>query len=211
LAQLPQGAWLHLPMACEEATLQMLHRLVTDHADKLSGVVLGSVGQLGMRWPVPYGAGSGIPVMNRRAAALLLEQGCAFVTASAELSGQETAVLLAGQPPILVPAYGYAQLMLLHHCPARTYLGLDKGHADCKLCDVRSPEALQGTVLTDRKGVSFPLLRQRLPEGCLVRLMNALPTDNLARVKAAGYAPLIELTLEGGESSTSGHWNRPVE
>ena len=41
--------------------------------------------------------------------------------------------------------------------------------------------------------------------------MNALPTDNLARVKAAGYAPLIELTLEGGDGSTSGHWNRPVE
>lgn len=211
LAQLPQGAWLHLPMACEEATLQMLHRIVTDHAHKLGGVVLGSVGQLGLEWPVPYGAGSGIPVMNRRAAALLFEQGCAFVTASAELSGAETAVLMAGQPPILVPAYGYAQLMLLHHCPARTYLGLDKGHAACRLCDVHSPDALQGTVLTDRKGVAFPLLRQRLPEGCLVRLMNALPTDNLARVKAAGYAPLIELTLEGGEASTSGHWNRPVD
>ena len=211
LAQLPQGAWLHLPMACEEATLQMLHRIVTDHAHKLGGVVLGSVGQLGLEWPVPYGAGSGIPVMNRRAAALLFEQGCAFVTASAELSGAETAVLMAGQPPILVPAYGYTQLMLLHHCPARTYLGLDKGHAACRLCDVHSPDALQGTVLTDRKGVAFPLLRQRLPEGCLVRLMNALPTDNLARVKAAGYAPLIELTLEGGEGSTSGHWNRPVD
>ena len=26
-------------------------------------------------------------------------------------------------------------------------------------------------------GHRFPLLRQRLPEGCLVRLMNALPTE----------------------------------
>jgi len=133
------------------------------------------------------------------------------VTASCELSGLETARLMAGQPPILVPAYGYTQLMLLHHCPARTYLGLNKGHKDCRLCDVDSPDALRGTTLIDRKGVAFPLLRQRLPEGCLVRLMNALPTDNLARVKAAGYAPLIELTLEGGGEATSGHWNRPVE
>ena len=211
LPQLPRGTWLHLPMACEEATLQMLHRLVTAHASHLGGVVLGSVGQLGLKWPVPYGAGSGIPVMNRRAAALLFEQGCAFATASCELSGMETAGLMQGQPPILVPAYGYAQLMLLHHCPARTYLGLSKGHAACKLCDVNSPDALQGTTLTDRKGVAFPLLRQRLPEGCLVRLMNALPTDNLAKVKAAGYAPLIELTLESGQEATSGHWNRPVE
>ncbi len=211
LDKLPRGAWLHLPMACEEATLHMLHQLVGDYANKLGGVVLGSVGQLGLKWPVAYGAGSGIPVMNRRAAALLFEQGCAFVTASQELTGQETAVLMAGQPPIYVPAYGYAQLMLLHHCPARTYLGLDKGHAACRMCDVNDGNALQGTVLVDRKGVAFPLLRQRLPEGCLVRLMNALPTDNLARVKAAGYAPLIELTLEGGEGSTSGHWNRPVD
>ncbi len=211
LPRLPRGTWLHLPMACEEATLQMLHRLVAEHADHLGGVVLGSVGQLGLAWPVAYGAGSGIPVMNRRAASLLLEQGCAFVTASCELSGMETARLMAGQPPILVPAYGYTQLMLLHHCPARTYLGLEKGHKDCRLCDMNAPDALRGTVLTDRKGVSFPLLRQRLPEGCLVRLMNALPTDNLARVKAAGYTPLIELTLEGGGEATSGHWNRPVE
>ena len=211
MAKLPEGAWLHLPMACEEATLQMLHRIVTGHAHRLGGVVLGSVGQLGLKWPVAYGAGSGIPVMNRRAAALLFEQGCAFVTASAELSGQETAALMAGEPPILVPAWGYTQLMLLHHCPARTYLGLDKGHAACRLCDVHSPDALENTVLTDRKGVAFPLLRQRLPEGCLVRLMNALPTDNLARVRAAGYAPLIELTLEAGGDATSGHWNRPVE
>lgn len=211
LTSLPGGAWLHLPMACEEATLQMLHRLVTEHAHRLGGVVLGSVGQLGLKWPVAYGAGSGIPVMNRRAGALLLEQGCTFVTASPELSGQELSTLMAGQPPVLVPAYGYTQLMLLHHCPARTYLGLAKGHAACYMCDVGDPNALQGTSLVDRKGVAFPLLRQRLPEGCLVRLMNALPTDNLCRVKAAGYTPLIELTLDGGENATSGHWNRPVE
>lgn len=211
LAALPKGAWLHLPMACEEATLHMLHRLVTEHAHRLGGIVLGSVGQLGLAWPVPVGAGSGIPVMNRRAATLLLEQGCTFVTASPELSGQELSTLMAGQPPILVPAYGHTQLMLLHHCPARTFLGLKKGHAACRMCDTGDPNALKGTVLTDRKGVAFPLLRQRLPEGCLVRLMNAFPTDNLARARAAGYSPLIELTLEGSESTTSSHWNRPVE
>ncbi len=211
LAALPQGTWLHLPMACQEATLHMLRRLVTEHASRLGGVVLGSVGQLGLDWGVPFGAGSGIPVMNRQAAAFLLEQGYTFATASPELSGGELATLMAGQPPIRVPACGHAQLMLLHHCPARTLLGLRSGHAACRMCDEHSPNALEGTALIDRKGVAFPLLRQRLPEGCLVRLMNALPTDNLSRVKAAGYAPLIELTLEGGEGATSGHWNRPVE
>lgn len=227
LSDVPQGTWLHLPMACEQATLEALRAFVAAHTDRLGGVVLGSVGQLGLDWPLPYGAGSGVPVMNRRAAQLLLEQGCAFVTASVELTGQETAVLMAGHPPIAVMAYGSAQLMLLHHCPARTSLGLEKGHAACRLCDDGDSRALKDSALIDRMGASFPLLRLRLPEGCLVRLMNSLPTDNLSRVRAAGYAPVMELTDEtggsleeamavwrGGKASrpvTGGHWNRPVE
>ena len=82
LDSLTPGDWLQLPTVCEESTLQMLHRMVTEYADRLGGVVLGSIGQLGMDWPVPMGAGSGIPVMNRRAAAMLLDMGCQFVTAS---------------------------------------------------------------------------------------------------------------------------------
>lgn len=227
LADWPEGVWLHLPMACEQATLEQIRQFVVTHQDRLGGVVLGSVGQLGMDWPVPVGAGEGVPMMNRRAADLLLHAGCEFVTASCELSGPELASLMQGRPPILVPAYGREQLMLLHHCPARTYLGLEKGHADCRMCDVHHPDALENTSLMDRKRVSFPLLRLRLPEGCLVRLMNSLPTNVLARVRKAGYAPLISLTneageelsrsvaalrgLETGERTTSGHWKNPVE
>ena len=67
--------------------------------------------------------------------------------------------------------------MLLHHCPARTAMGLEKGHSACRMCDEGHPDALEGQVLEDRKGYRFPLLRQRLPEGCLAELMNAFPTD----------------------------------
>ena len=216
LANMPDGAWLHLPMACEEATLRMLHRFVTAHAHRIGGVVLGSVGQLGLDWPVPIGAGEGIPVMNRRAARLLFDAGCQFATASNELSAAELETLMEGHPPLLVPAYGRAQLMLLHHCPARTYLGLDSGHSDCRLCDLHAADALEGASLIDRRGYAFPLLRQRLPEGCLVRLMNSLPTDILHRARAAGWAPLITLTDESAfpppdGPATSAHWNRPVE
>ena len=72
-----------------------------------------------------------------------------------------------------------------------------------------------------------PLLRQRLPEGCLVRLMNALPTNNIRRVRQAGYSPMMVLTTENAQEAadvravmdgemrelegTSNHWNRPVE
>ena len=227
LAALADGVWLHLPMKCEQATLDMLHRFVTAHAEKLGGVVLGSVGQLGMDWPVPMGAGEGVPVTNRRTAQVLFDAGCEFATASGELSGAELATLMAGNPPLLAPAYGRAQLMLLHHCPARTYLGLDKGHADCRMCDLHHPDALEGTALIDRRSTAFPLLRQRLPEGCLVRLMNSVPTDLLGRVRSAKWPTLMTLNGEsGGELSaavrawqgektdietTSAHWNRPVE
>ena len=76
-------------------------------------------------------------------------------------------------------------------------------------------------------GTVYPLLRQRLPEGCLVRLMNALPTNNIRRVRQAGYAPMMVLTTENAQEAadvrtvmdgemrelegTSNHWNRPVE
>jgi len=227
LGPLQAGIWLHLPMKCEQSTLEMLHRFVTTHAEKLGGVVLGSVGQLGMKWPVPMGAGEGIPVTNRRAAQVLYAEGCEFVTASSELSAPELTTLMAGNPPIVVPAYGRAQLMLLHHCPARTYLGLSKGHAKCHLCDDGKADALQGTALIDRRNTAFPLLRQRLPEGCLVRLMNSVPTDIVERVRRAGWPAMMTLNGESGVEienavavwngekgrgeATSAHWNRPVE
>ena len=220
------GEWLRLPDVCEQNTLEMIHAVVEQYRGKLGGVVLGTVGQLGMDWPVPYGAGSGIPVMNRQAAALLLEEGCEFVTASPELTGKELAVLCAGNAPIAVNVYGRTQLMLLHHCPARTYLGLDRGHRDCRMCDTRSADALAGTSLEDRLGHSFPLLRLRLPEGCLVRLLNMLPAENTDRREVRfRCAELTDETPEEagrvldafaecrktGMKSTAGHWTRPVE
>ena len=227
LRAMPDGVWLQLPTVCEEKTLDLLYAFVQKNAGKLGGIVLGSVGQLGRTWNVPMGAGSGIPVMNRRAVQFLLEQGCRFVTASSELSGAELRTLMQNHPPVVVPAYGREQLMLLHHCPARTYLGLTKGHAACRMCDQHSPDALAGQTLTDRRGTVYPLLRQRLPEGCLVRLMNALPTNNIRRVRQAGYAPMMVLTTENAQEAadvravmdgemrelegTSNHWNRPVE
>ncbi|MDO4838336.1 MAG: U32 family peptidase [Clostridia bacterium] len=221
LQQLPEGVWLQLPTVCEEDTLLAIHRFVEDHQGRLGGVILGSVGQLGLDWPVPMGAGEGIPVMNRRAASFLLEQGCRFVTASPELTGEEAAALAKDHAPIVLPAYGRTRLMLLHHCPARTALGLKHGHRDCTLCDIGAAESLQGGVLTDRKGYAFPLLRQRLPEGCLIQLMNALPTDNLSKV--TGHSPMIVFTDETPDQvrqvmagrvsfpTTSGHWKRGVE
>ena len=223
LTALNRPVWLCLPTVCGDAALDMLAGLAGRFPDKLLGYVLGSVGQLGHPWPLPVAAGPGIPVMNRRAMAVLLEMGCAFVTASPELSARETAALIAGDAPALVWAYGRVRLMLLHHCPARVYLGLHTGHAACRMCDDHAPDALAGQVFTDRRGERFPLLRQRLPEGCRVELLNALPTDLRRQVSELGAAPLNVFTLEDAretaavlagqpcaEKTTTGHWNRPV-
>ena len=237
-AEMQPGDWLAMPDVCEEDTLQMLRQYTEENKELLGGVVLGSVGQLGGEWPVAFAAGPAIPVMNRQAASMLTEEGCAFVTASPELTGQELKTLLADGAPIVTTVYGRTRLMLLHHCPARTALGLAKGHAGCRMCDEGHPDALAGQVLEDRKGYRFPLLRQRLPEGCLVQLMNALPTDNIvnselriqnSELKERGLLPkAIILTTENEEESkevvnafregrktagetTSGHWKRAVE
>ena len=235
--EIQPGDWLALPDVCEEETLQALRRYTEENKELLGGVVLGSVGQLGMEWPVAFAAGSGVPVMNRQAASLLLEEGCAFITASPELTGQELKVLLVGGAPIVTTVYGRTRLMLLHHCPARTALGLKKGHAGCRMCDEGHPDALRDQVLEDRKGYRFPLLRQRLPEGCLVQLMNAFPTDNIynsqfiihsSELKECElHRALVFTTEERAETeevleafrenkkvkgeTTSGHWKRPVE
>ena len=66
LATFPNEIWLQLPTVCEEGTLQLIASFVKQHKDKVSGVVLGSVGQLGIDWSVPFAAGSGIDSGNRR-------------------------------------------------------------------------------------------------------------------------------------------------
>ncbi|MCR5565702.1 MAG: U32 family peptidase [Clostridiales bacterium] len=239
-AEMQPGDWLKLPDVCEENTLWELRTWTEKNKEMLGGIVLGSAGQLGLDWPVAYGAGPGIPVMNRQAAGLLMDEGCAFVTASPELTGAELKTLLAGDPAIVTTVYGRTRLMLLHHCPARTALGLTKGHRDCRLCDEGSADALAGNVLEDRKGYRFPLLRQRLPEGCMVELMNAFPTDNIVNSQFIIHnsqlrncdhndpMDAIVLTTENAEETeevlqafiegrktrgetTTGHWKRPVE
>ena len=215
IGSIPRGTWFCLPCVCEEATLQRLHAFVERHRDVFGGVVLGSVGQLGLSWPLPMGAGTGIPVMNRRAAAFLFERGLRFVTASPELTGQQMLDLRGGCGSILLPAYGRAQLMLLHTCPARVRLGLDRGHAKCQMCDRHEPDCLEGTELEDMHGARYPLFRERLPEGCLIRLMSPHPVNVLHRIRDASV--LIELTDEENDSRLDGflcdegHWSRPVE
>jgi len=208
--QVPEGAWLLLPPQCTQDYLESLCQWLKAHP--IAGVVLGTVGQLGMDWPVPYAAGPGIPIMNRTAAQTVYDWGCQFAFASPELTGRELDAL-AGYP-LLVTTYGSQRLMVLNHCPARTALGLKKGHEDCRLCDRHAPGCLEGRQLTDRMGESFPLLRTRLPSGCLVGVYNSRTLDvtqQEAGLIEKGFIPAHSLMGIEHDKTTTGHWTRQVE
>ena len=226
LAEMKPGDWLRLPEVCGDETLEMIREMTERFRSRLGGVMLGSVGQMGATWPVPVAAGPGIPIMNREAARSLLEAGCRFVVASPELTGAELKTLTRGRPPIVTAVYGRTALMILTHCPARTAMGLKDGHALCRMCDGEDDRSLKGKALEDELGHRFPLLRQRLPEGCRVRLMNDRPTDWLDQpgipfkmIELTGESPaeteeIVRCLREGRRTegkTTRGHWARGVE
>ncbi len=226
LAEMKPGDWLRLPEVCGDETLEMIREMTERFRSRLGGVMLGSVGQMGATWPVPVAAGPGIPVMNREAARSLLEAGCRFVVASPELTGAELKTLTRGRPPIVTAVYGRTALMILTHCPARTAMGLKDGHALCRMCDGEDHRSLKGKALEDELSHRFPLLRQRLPEGCRVRLMNDRPTDWLDQpgipfkmIELTGESPaeteeIVRCLREGRRTegkTTRGHWARGVE
>ena len=201
--------FLMLPRYCEEDTLQALRSFVQRHADRLLGVIAGNVGQIYLDWGITLAAGPGIPVTNRRTVQFLMERGCAFCVASRELSREETLFLAQGLP-VAVPCYGQFPVMLLKVCPARVQLGLSQGHADCRMCDRKTPDSLWGKALQDRMNASWPLQRVHLPEGCMVRLLDARCLDIRRETRAD------HLTGWFGEASDTapvyaGHWKRPVE
>ena len=108
-----------------------------------------------------------------------------------------------GKFPSLLNVYGRQRVMMLNHCPERVRRGLQKGRERCALC--AGPGMACGredAALIDRKGYRFPLRRTRLPEGCVVNVYNALPTDLSryeAKRRALGAGRLLSFTVERPE------------
>lgn len=200
LDRLPSGVWLALPPQLSDDAFARAWHATEAHRAKLGGVVLGSVGQLGLRTGLPVALGDGVPVTNREAARELLHAGIAFYTLWPEWSGEELAKLSWKDTPSLLRVYGRERVMLLNHCPERVARGLAAGRAECSLC---GPEdracARPDPALSDRRGYRFPLGRVRTPEGCVVEVYNALPTD-LARQekrrRVLGAGMLLGFTVE---------------
>lgn len=203
LAALPEGAWLALPSQLSDAALEMLRPQLEAFRDRLSGVVLGSVGQLGYPPPLPIALGEGVPITNAETASELLTDQIAFYTHWPELSGRELEPLAALGFPALLKVYGRERVMLLNHCPERVARGLSTGRTHCALCQPGDRAcASPHPTLTDRRGYMFPLHRLRMPEGCVVEVYNALPTDltrQEARRRALGAGMLLSFSVETAE------------
>ncbi len=240
LPKLPDGAWLALPPQMTDAAFAAALPEIESSTDSLAGVVLGSVGQLGLPLPLPVALGDGVPVTNREAARELLTPETAFFTLWPELNADELETLLPDTlgVPALLTVYGRQRLMLLNHCPERVARGLAADRKSCALCGPGDRAcASADPVLTDRKSYRFPLGRVRFSEGCVLEMYNALPTDlssQESRRRALGAGMLLSFTVEpldeqltvtrrfaelmrtgaapeGGAPSTAGHFLRGVE
>ena len=238
LDKLPDGCIVQLPPQISQQTLEQVLECIRQRKDKLSGIVAGCVGQvLPASKILPVWAGPGIPVSNRRS----LETVCSWPVEGFHLwpewSSEEQKQLLPMQKPALLKVYGREILMLLNHCTKRAAEGLTTGRDRCKLCyEANMACGMQEAVLTDQKGYRFPLQRTVFPEGCILRVLGALPT-NLCQYdeerRNLGAGMLLHFTTEsrtqqaaitrhfaairdGAEpekpsGTTAGHWRRGIE
>ena len=196
LSQLPDAAWVALPVQLTDMELSRLTAQIAAHGLR---VCLGSAGQL-PACPAPLMAGEGVPVWNALASDLLLAQGAQWQTLPRELTAREIAELLEKRPAaqLILPVYGRARLMYLNHCPARTALGLSGERQGCCLC--AQGRGCAGQALTDRMGERFPLLPVRMDAGCLVQLLSC-QVRSLSALASPKLHWLLDFTLEEPEEA----------
>lgn len=192
LDRFPARTRLYLPPQATEESIRMIRR---EAAARSIPLCLSSPGQIA---PGAM-AGEGIPVMNGETVKMLSHLGCESVTLSRELSKQEILDLPRSACEMILPVYGRTRLMLLNHCPMRTALGLKEGRAQCRLCE--EGRGARGTFLTDRMQADYPLLPLRLPEGCLIEMMDRKPLHLSGCL--GGLPPLswlLNFTFEGEDA-----------
>ena len=188
----------------------------------LDGALAGNLGQIGLMEGLPLRiAGPQLGAFNREGVQALKALGFHRVVLSLELTKAQMRDILAVEAAG-VSGYGRAQLMQLFHCPIREQVG-------CKACPG------DGAYIEDGEGRRFPLSSLKGADGCLVRLLNCLPTDVLDLVgrlpkpdtlhlafyeespeQAAALVGRAKAALAGAalpqpQGCTRGHWNRAVD
>ncbi len=201
---LPRGTWFVLPVQARADTLDQLRDFAQSRADLFDGVVLGSIGQAGAGFTLPMAAGEGVPVMNSQTVSELVRLKLKWQTVSPELNEKEMRKLPLMHVPLVLSVYGRTRLMVLNHCPARTALHLTAGHESCRMCEGGSPQSLQGKQFADSLNHDFPLSRTRLPEGCVINVLNTLPLNLSTQTdKLRNISWQVNFTLETAEEQLS--------
>jgi len=237
LSILPDGCLVQLPPQMSQMALENALQRIQEHKHRLAGIVAGCVGQIPLVQGLPVWAGPGVPVSNRRSMEVIQSMPVDGMMLWPEWSAEEQKELTPFVKPAYLKVYGREVLMLLNHCPERVARGL-KDHRDlCALCTgVDMVCGAHAPVVQDQKGYRFPLQRTVFPEGCVLRVLGALPTDlrmydrerrdlgagMLLHFTTESHSEQIALTqtfasvLRGRtptkpENATSGHWRRGIE
>ena len=187
--------WVVLPQLAFTRELDALCGVLRSQA--LAGAVLGNPSQLTLPLDMPMAGDTGMNVYNARTADFLFNRGCVRVTLSPELRLTEIREAVRAGGGFELTVYGRTQLMLLSHCTDCTRRGLTGRDDACERC--AHGGGAQSQPLIDRKGFVFPLRRQRLAHGCMLRLYNSLPTDMtqaMDRLRALPVSMRLQFTDE---------------
>ena len=187
----------------------------------VDGAIAANMGQLELINELPLKiAGTQMNTLNAHTVKAYGEMGFDRVTLSLELTRPQLRDISGVGTAVSV--YGRTQLMQLRHCTLRE----QKGCQNCKG---------EVGIMKDEAGREFPLRNIRQADGCLLRLLNCLPTDIIdlynelplpegiqlafydespemvsERVKAA-IAAREGKAVAAAANATRGHWNRPVD
>ena len=195
---LPERFSLAVPMVLGQRSLEALHAWAVSMADKIDVVWLSNIGQFDFRWPGRLAADYPLNPASNLALEQLREWGCGLFTPSAELNAGQIDAL--GGPRALI-VHGRLPLMQLRHCPYRAVHHLAGKHAGCRRCDRCAPgEHVNAKSLTDRTGASFPLRRIATDEGCILQLLNCVPTMTLKRIRRLPDADAWRLLADPGDN-----------
>ncbi len=187
----------------------------------VDGAIAANMGQFELIKDLPLKiAGSQMNITNSYTAAAYRDMGFDRVTLSLELTRPQLRDITGCGTAVSI--YGRTQLMQLRHCTLKEQRG-------CQNCKGNAG------MMQDEAGREFPLRNIRQADGCLLRLLNCLPTDitdlygELPRPEAvqlafydespeavserigAAVASREGRTVSPVDNATRGHWNRPVD
>ncbi len=148
---------------------------------KASAVMVGNLSavHIAKRLKIPFIAGSGMNIMNRRSLEVLRKMGAVAAHLSLETKLSELKYF-GNSIPVGLEVYGRLPLMLLRNCPLKI--------GDCGDCKHE---------ITDRKGIKFPVLCR----GGYSEIFNSRPTilsDRLREFSGADFL-ILDFTTEEKE------------